>query len=66
MKLKLGQLTMEDYINQFLKLLRYARYIRNYKVKTERLLSRLPQAYKSKIKFDKPRTLEEAIRKTKS
>ena len=57
---------MEDYANQFLKLLRYARYIRNDKVKTKCLLSRLPQVYKGRIKFDKPRTLEEAIRKTKS
>ena len=57
---------MEDYANQFLKLLRYSRYIRDDEVKTQRLLSRLAQAYKDRIKCDKPRTLEEAIRKTKS
>ena len=57
---------MDDYANLFLKLLRYVRYIKYDQVKTQRLLSRLPQACKGMIKFDKPKTLEEAIKKTKS
>ena len=32
-ELKLGQLTMEEYANKFLELLRYVRYIRDDKVK---------------------------------
>ena len=57
---------MENYSNQFLKLLRYARYIRNDKVKKEHIHIRIPQAYEGRIKFDKTRTLKEDIKKTKS
>ena len=64
-ELKLGQLTMEEHANKFLKLLRYARYIRDDKVKIQRFLSGLPQSYKDRIEFDEPRILEEAIRKEK-
>ena len=54
----MGQWTMKDYANKFLGLLGYA-------VKTQYLLSRLPQAYKDMIEVDDPRSLEEAIRKAK-
>ena len=64
-ELKLGQLTMEEYANKFLKLLRYARYIRDDKVKIQRFLSGLPQSYKDRIEFDEPQTLYETIRKSK-
>ena len=64
-ELKLGQQTMEEYANKFLELLRYVRYIRDEKVKIQLFLSGLPQAYRDKIEFDKPRTLEEATRKVK-
>ena len=64
-ELRLGQLTMEEYANKFLELLRYVRYIRDDKVKIRRFLSGLPQPYKDRIEFDEPRTLEEAIRKAK-
>ena len=56
---------MEEYANKFLELLRYVRYIRDDKVKIQCFLSGLPQAYKDKIEFDEPRTLEEAIKKAK-
>ena len=52
---------MEEYANKFLELLRYVRYIRDEKVKIQRFLSGLPQAYIDRIKFYEPRTLEEAI-----
>ena len=64
-EMKLGQLTMEEYANKFLELLKYARYIWDDKVKIQRFLSVLPQAYKYRIEFDEPRTLEEAIRNSK-
>ena len=64
-ELKLGQLSMEEYANKFLDLLRYVRYIRDDKVKIQRFLSGLPQSYKDRIAFDEPITLEEAIRKAK-
>ena len=64
-ELILGQLTMEEYANKFLELLRYVRYIRDDKVKIQHFLSGLPQSYKDIIEFNEPRTLEEAIRKAK-
>ena len=45
--------------------MRYVRYIRDEKVKIQWFLSRLPQAYKDRIEFYEPRTLEEAMRKSK-
>ena len=54
---------MDEYANKFLELLRYVWYIRDEKVKIQRFLSGLPQAYKDRIEFYEPRTLEEAIRK---
>ena len=56
---------MEEYANKFLELLRYARYIKDDKVKIQRFPSGIPQSYKDKIEFYEPRTLEEAIRKAK-
>ena len=64
-EMKLGQLTMEEYANKFLELLRYFRYIRDDEVKIQCFISGLPQYYKDRIGFDEPRTLEEAIRKAK-
>ena len=56
---------MEEYANNFLKLLRYFRYIKDEKVKSQCFLSGFPQYYKDKLDFYKPRTLEEVIRKSK-
>ena len=64
-EMKLGQLTMEEYANKFLELLRFLRYIRDDNVKIKLFLSGLPRAYKDRIEFDEPQTLEEAIRKAK-
>ena len=61
----MGQQTMEEYENKFLELLRYARYIKDEKVKIQRFLSGFPQSYKDRIEFYEPRTLKEAIRKAK-
>ena len=61
----MGQQTMDEYANKFLELLRYVRYIRDEKMKIQWFLSGLPQAYKDRIEFYEPRTLEEAIRKDK-
>ena len=64
-ELRLGKQTMEEYVNKYLELLRYVRYIRDDKVKIQCFLSGLPQAYKDRIEFDDPRTLEKEIRKVK-
>ena len=64
-ELRLGQQTMDEYANKFLELLRYVRYIRDEKVKIQRFLSGLPQAYKDRIEFYEPITLKKVIRKAK-
>ena len=56
-------MNMEELINKFLDLLRFVPYIKEEKVKVQRFLSCLPQAYKDRIKFDNPKTLDEALRK---
>ena len=56
---------MEEYVNKFLELLRYVRYIKDKKFKIQHFLSGLPQSYNGRIEFYEPRTLEETIRKVK-
>jgi hypothetical protein len=65
-ELRLGSMTMEEYKNKFLGLLKYVRFIGDEKVKIQRFLSGLSAFYKEKIKYDEPKTLTEAIRKDKN
>ena len=58
-------MTMEDLINKFLDLLRFVPYIKEEKVKVQRFLSCLPQAYKEIFEFDNPKTLDEVLRKAR-
>jgi hypothetical protein len=62
-ELKLGQLTIEEYVNKFLDLLRYVPYIKAEKAKAQRFISGLPKEYQNRIEFDEPKTLEDTIRK---
>jgi hypothetical protein len=62
-ELKLGQLTMEEYVNKFLDLLRYVPYIKAEKAKAQCFISGLPKEYRNRIEFDEPKTLEDTIRK---
>jgi hypothetical protein len=62
-ELKLGQLTIEEYVNKFLDLLRYVPYIKAEKVKAQCFISGIPKEYWNRIEFDKPKTLEDTIRK---
>jgi hypothetical protein len=64
-ELRLGSMTMAEYEKKFLGLLKYVRFIGDEKVKIQRFLSGLPTFYKEKIKYDKPKTLTEAIMKDK-
>jgi hypothetical protein len=54
---------MEEYVNKFLDLLRYVPYIKEEKEKAQRFISGLPKEYRNRIEFDKPKTLEDTIRK---
>jgi hypothetical protein len=64
-ELKLGSMTTDDYDKRFLEFFRYVGFIRDEKVKIQIFLSGLPSFHNDKIKFDEPKTLEEAIRKAK-
>jgi hypothetical protein len=60
-ELKLGQLTIEEYVKKFLDLLRYVPYIKAEKAKVQRFISILPKDYQNRIEFDEPKTLEGPI-----
>ena len=64
-ELKLGNMTMEEYVKRFLDLMRYVDCIKDEKIKIQRFLSGLPFSYKDQIQYDEPKNLEEAIRKAK-
>jgi hypothetical protein len=60
-ELRRGQLTIDEYVNKFLELLRYVPYIKDEKVKVQRFINGLPQTYQNRIEFDKPKTLEDLL-----
>ena len=47
--LKMGSLTMEEYVKKFLDLMRYVYCIKDEKIKIQRFLSGLPSFYKDRI-----------------
>ena len=63
--LGLGNMTMDEYVKKFLDLMRYVASINEEKINIQRFLSGLPSFYKDRIQYDQPKSLEEAIRKTK-
>ena len=63
--LKLGRMTMDSYEKKFLELLKYADFIKDEKVKIQRFLSGLPESYRDKIQYDRPRNFKDAIWKEK-
>jgi hypothetical protein len=65
-ELKLGSMTMGEYENKFLGLLKYVGFIKDEKVKIQIFFSGLPSFYKEKIQYDEPRTLTKTIRKAKN
>ena len=60
-ELKMGSMTNEEYTRKFLELLRYVPYLKEEKTKTHRFISGLLVAFKDRIEFDEPTSLEEAI-----
>jgi hypothetical protein len=58
-------MTIEDLINIFLELLRFIPDIPEDKVKIQRFLICLPQAYQDRIEFDNPKSLSEVFRKAR-
>ena len=64
-ELKLRSMTMEAYEKKFLELLNYANFIKYEKVNIQRFLSGLPESYRDKIQYDRPKKLKDAIWKEK-
>jgi hypothetical protein len=60
-ELRLGKLTIDEFVNKFLELLRYVPYIIYGKVKMQQFIRGLPKTYWDTIEFDEPKTLEETI-----
>ena len=50
--MKLGQLTIEEFVNKSINLQSYVPYLKADKAKIYRLISCLPQSYKDKIEFN--------------
>ena len=63
--MRLGLLTMEEFVTKFVNLQRYVPYFRDEKARVYRFISYLPPTYKENIEFDMPKTMDEAIRKSK-
>jgi hypothetical protein len=64
-EIKLGQLTIDEFINKFLEMIRYVPYIKDEKVNMQQFISGLPQSFWDRIEFDEPKTLEDTIRKVR-
>jgi hypothetical protein len=60
-EIRLGQLTIDEFFNKFLELMRYVPYIKDEKVIMKWFINGLPRAYHDRIEFDEPKTLEETI-----
>ena len=61
----MGQLTLDVNAKIFMELLRYVPYLKYDKARIQGFLSGLPQSYQDRIEFDKPKTLDDTIRKEK-
>jgi len=64
-KLQMGSMIDDEYNSRFLELLRYAPYLKDEMANFQRFISVFLVAYRDRIDFDEPRTLEEAIQKLK-
>jgi len=61
----MGSMIDEEYTSRFLNLLRYVPYRKEENAKTQRFTNQLLISFEDRVEFDKPRSLEEAIRKLK-
>jgi hypothetical protein len=64
-ELKMGNMTIDEYEQRFLELLKYVSFIKHEIVKIQRYLSGLPPSIRDKIQYDDPKTMEETIRREK-
>jgi hypothetical protein len=64
-ELKLGSMSIDEYEQRFLELLKYVPFIRDETVEIQRYLSRLPPSIGDKIQYDDPKNMEETISRAK-
>jgi hypothetical protein len=64
-ELKLGSMTIDEYEQRFLELLKYVTFIKDETVKIQRYLSGLPPSIGDKIQYDDLKIMEETIRRAK-
>jgi hypothetical protein len=64
-KLKLGNMTIDEYERRFLELLKYVSFIKEGSVKIHRNLSGLSPFIRDNIQYDDPKTMKETIRREK-
>jgi hypothetical protein len=64
-ELRLGSMTMAEYEKKLLGFLKYVKFIGDEKFKIQRFISGFPSFYQENIKYDEPKTLNEAIQKDK-
>jgi hypothetical protein len=58
-------MTIDEYEQRFLELLKYVSFIKAEAIKIQRYLSGLPPSIGDKIKYDDPKTMEETITRDK-
>jgi len=56
---------MDEFVRKFTNLLRYFPYLKEEKSKVQWFLNFSPKVYKDQIKFDNPKTMDEAVMKAK-
>eukprot|EP00253_Pinus_taeda_P021515 PITA_21515 len=64
-ELKMGPMTYEEYITNFLELLRYVSDLKYENTKVQSFISEMPLAFKDQIEENEPPSLEEIIGKLK-
>ena len=63
--LRMGSMTMDSFINNFLDLLCYITYINDEKVKIQQFLGCIPPKFQERIESDMPKRLETTLHKSR-
>ena len=62
-ELRMGSMTMDAFINIFLDLLHYVRYIKEENVNIQQFPGCLPPSFQDRIEFNMPKTLDTILDK---
>jgi len=57
----MGHMKNEEYKTKFIEFFRYVPYLKDEKTKVQRFISGLPLAFKDRMEWDEPQSLEEVI-----